>query len=126
MSDLSRFRNALHSQRAELMSSLGLRMDSLSSQGRVSEEDQASITHEEFISLTRNRIEHDKLKQLNAALERLSQGCYGLCLECGESIAPKRLAALPWARYCIHCQEMASHRAADEAEMVPAEGVLAD
>jgi len=120
------FRKALSSQRAELLASLGLRYDALSSHGRVSEEDQASLTHEEFISMARNRIEHEKLKQLNAALERLEDGDFGICQECGEEIAAKRLKAIPWARYCIHCQEEMATREPAENEVAPVQGLLAD
>lgn len=41
------------------------------------------------------------------ALERIENKTYGLCLECDEQISEKRLAALPWAKYCIKCQEAA-------------------
>ena len=39
------------------------------------------------------------------ALDRLDSGDYGICLSCEEPIPVKRLRALPWARYCIPCQE---------------------
>lgn len=126
MSDLQNFREALASHRAELLSSLGVRYDGLSSQGRVSEEDQANVTHEEFISMARNRIEHEKLKQLNLALQRLQDGDYGTCQECGEEIAPKRLKAIPWARFCIHCQDAVSSRQPEETEVSSAQGARAD
>jgi DnaK suppressor protein len=41
------------------------------------------------------------------ALDRLDAGDYGICLACDEAIAEKRLLALPWARYCVTCQENA-------------------
>jgi DnaK suppressor protein len=39
------------------------------------------------------------------ALHRLDHGDYGICDECGEPVSEKRLAAIPWAKYCIRCQE---------------------
>jgi DnaK suppressor protein len=39
------------------------------------------------------------------ALERIEKNTYGVCLECEEPISAKRLAALPWAKYCIACQD---------------------
>ncbi len=48
------------------------------------------------------------LKEVEGALKRVSQGTYGICEGCGEEISPNRLKALPWARYCIPCQEMRS------------------
>jgi len=39
------------------------------------------------------------------ALERLEEGTFGECLQCGTTIGAKRLEALPWTPYCIECQE---------------------
>jgi DnaK suppressor protein len=41
------------------------------------------------------------------ALERIDKHTYGLCTECEAQISEKRLAALPWAKCCIRCQEVA-------------------
>ena len=126
MPDVKSFRHTLTRQRTELMSSLGLKLDALASSGRVSEEDQATITHEEYISVARSRIDHEKLQLLNAALRRCDEGDFGTCLECGEEIAPKRLKAIPWAKYCIVCQDLAASRPPGEHEVAPAETALAD
>lgn len=53
-------------------------------------------------NLNRNSNLH---RQISEALSRLSAGTYGLCAHCGEDISPKRIAAVPWASYCIMCQE---------------------
>lgn len=45
------------------------------------------------------------LRLIRLALDRAANGTYGICLHCEEEILPKRLAALPWAAYCIKCQE---------------------
>jgi DnaK suppressor protein len=45
------------------------------------------------------------LREVRAALVRLETGEYGFCGNCEERIGPKRLSAIPWARYCIRCQE---------------------
>ncbi len=44
------------------------------------------------------------LKALEEALELIEAGEYGKCMECGELIAPKRLEAMPAAKFCIVCQ----------------------
>ena len=44
------------------------------------------------------------------ALERIETGEYGACAECEEPISERRLNALPWAKYCIRCQEEADQR----------------
>jgi DnaK suppressor protein len=46
------------------------------------------------------------LKNVRAALERIEEDMYGMCLRCEEPIAEKRLKAIPWASYCVDCQEL--------------------
>jgi DnaK suppressor protein len=48
--------------------------------------------------------EQDLLNQVNAALQRIEQGTYGICENCGQPINEKRLEALPWASLCLKCQ----------------------
>ncbi len=43
-------------------------------------------------------------REVEAALERLEAGSYGLCLDCRRPIAPARLGVLPWAARCLECQ----------------------
>ena len=47
------------------------------------------------------------LRQVKAALRRIHDGSFGMCIECESAIGPKRLAAVPWAPRCIRCQESA-------------------
>ena len=46
------------------------------------------------------------LKNIQAALDRIEDDIYGICLHCEEPIPEKRLRAVPWALYCVACQEM--------------------
>jgi DnaK suppressor protein len=75
--------------------------------GRVAEDDQAQISHDEFVSLRMNGLDYNQLRLVEEALDRLDTGDYGVCLACDEPIAEKRLRALPWARYCVTCQDLA-------------------
>jgi DnaK suppressor protein len=43
---------------------------------------------------------------INEALERIDDEEYGSCQNCEKEINPKRLDAIPWARYCLNCQEL--------------------
>lgn len=45
------------------------------------------------------------LKSIGAAFDRIEDGVYGVCLRCEEPIAEKRLKAVPWASYCVSCQD---------------------
>ena len=49
--------------------------------------------------------EFGQLRNARAALRRIEDGSFGRCQHCDEDIHPKRLAALPWAPFCIRCQE---------------------
>jgi len=99
------YRLRLQQKREEVLSGLGVKFDTLARMGRVAEDDQAQISHEEFVSLHLNRLDYGQLRLIDEALDRLSSGDYGICLGCEEAIPAKRLAALPWARYCVPCQE---------------------
>ena len=99
------YRLRLQQKREEVLSGLGVKFDTLARMGRVAEDDQAQISHEEFVSLHLNRLDYGQLRLIDEALDRLSSGDYGICLGCEEPIPAKRLAALPWARFCVPCQE---------------------
>jgi DnaK suppressor protein len=47
--------------------------------------------------------EEDVLKQIEAAIERIGGGNYGLCEKCGEQIPKTRLVAIPYATLCVRC-----------------------
>ena len=47
-----------------------------------------------------------QLQMIDEALQRIEDEEYGNCLNCGKDIMPKRLQAVPWARYCLNCQEL--------------------
>ena len=51
--------------------------------------------------------EFNQLRHARAALRRIQEGNFGVCQGCDEDIHPKRLAAVPWATFCIRCQEAA-------------------
>jgi DnaK suppressor protein len=56
------------------------------------------------------------LKDVQAALNRMDDESFGICLRCEEEIPEKRLKALPWAAYCVPCQETVDRmRAAGES-----------
>ena len=51
---------------------------------------------------------------INESLERISDKEYGACQNCEKPINPKRLNAVPWARYCLNCQELLEQGLLDE------------
>ncbi len=49
--------------------------------------------------------EKKKLLQIDDAIERIDESTYGLCEECGVKIPKGRLKVMPFAKYCVECQE---------------------
>jgi DnaK suppressor protein len=96
-------RRALEKKRDLILSAL--RPDRGQPNERVAEEDQGTMAHEEFVSMRLNHLDFSQLRLIDEALDRLESGDYGMCVACEEEIPGKRLTALPWARYCIPCQE---------------------
>ena len=51
------------------------------------------------------QMKAETLQRIHEALERLEEGSYGHCYECGDEISPQRLRALPFAVRCKDCEE---------------------
>jgi DnaK suppressor protein len=103
--DRTGHRARLLEKRATVLSALGATLDVGARMGRVAEDDQAQISHDEFVSSRMNGLDYTQLRLVEEALDRWDAGDYGICLACDLPIAEKRLIALPWARYCVTCQE---------------------
>jgi len=100
-----KYRQMLLDKRNQVLSGLGVKFDTIAKMGRVAEEDQAQLSHDEFVSLRLNSLDYGQLRLVEEALDRVQSGDFGVCLSCEQPIPPKRLQALPWARYCVPCQE---------------------
>ena len=59
--------------------------------------------------------ERHTMLRIEEALARIESGTYGICTNCSNEIRPGRLKAMPWARYCIDCQELAEKGMLEEA-----------
>jgi len=68
-------------------------------------------------SLQEDAIESETLTQVEDALQRIEDGTYGKCSDCGRPIEPARLEAVPWAAYCLEDQAKR-----DQAARVPLGG----
>jgi RNA polymerase-binding transcription factor DksA len=67
--------------------------------------DVASDLNQQEVELTLARVERGRLALVDAALQKLADGRYGTCEECGSLIGLPRLRALPWAQRCRRCVE---------------------
>lgn len=63
-----------------------------------------AYTKELLMSMSTN--DRQLLQSIDTALERIGNGGYGKCANCGQPIQEKRLEAVPWARHCIRCQDL--------------------
>lgn len=98
-------RAALLTERTALLIGGRGELDMLNSTGIVALEDQAPVLHDQFVALRRHHLDRRKLRLIDAAIARLDRGEFGACEECGDTISPKRLQVIPWAAYCIACQD---------------------
>jgi DnaK suppressor protein len=88
------------SMSAQKVAQVVSRLDVPSDEGDLSQQ-----SHEEWIFLNRNTLDLKLLREVQAALRRIQQTTYGVCAACDEPISAKRLAAVPWAKFCVQCQE---------------------
>ena|SRR5437763_10816423 len=67
--------------------------------------DRAEATYEKEVLFSQSENETQLLQMVNGALDRMNDGTYGKCLNCGREIELKRLEAVPWAHFCVACQK---------------------
>jgi len=104
--ELNKFREVLENKQAELAQVLRNR------EGIVIEKspdalDEVQNAAERELAIRNLDRESILLRNVRAALHRIDEGTFGVCAHCEEDISLKRLNAVPWAAYCIQCQEIA-------------------
>jgi len=103
--DVNKFKALLTAKRKELMSQSGQREGIRIVQSNEQIEAVQLAGQREIAALALER-ETESLIQIVAALQRIDDDQFGICLDCEEPISAKRLAAVPWAAYCLSCQEL--------------------
>ncbi len=106
--ELDGFRKTLKTRQAELTNGR-LNREALTIETSADELDRIQFAQERDFAMEALDRESVRLREIRAALDRLDSGTFGICLNCDEEIAAKRLAAVPWAALCIDCQEAADH-----------------
>jgi DnaK suppressor protein len=76
--------------------------------------DLAVRNYSKNVMLAVSENESRQLALIDEALRRIEGKDYGLCQNCETPINPKRLEAIPWARYCLNCQELVEQGLLDE------------
>ena len=113
--ELSKFRKLLHAKQAQLAGTLTKR-EEITIQKTADAFDESRLANEREMAITKINLESTLLRKVRSAQDRLEQGCYGTCMKCDGDISLKRLAAVPWAAYCIRCQEIADRDELEAAE----------
>jgi DnaK suppressor protein len=68
--------------------------------------DRANFDSDRDLALSLSDNERETLLQIEEAIRRIDTGAFGSCTSCSKPIGDLRLHAIPWARYCIDCQEL--------------------
>jgi len=113
--ELSRFRKILEARQTELAKVLRNR-EGIAIEKSPDALDEVQHAAERELAIRNLDRESHLLRNVRAALQRLDDGSYGTCLHCDEDISPKRLEAVPWAGYCIRCQEIADRNTEEGTE----------
>ncbi len=92
-------------EKASLLREPRSALDTLRHPANLSVEDRVPLIHDQVVALNFRRQSYEKLRKIDAALERINTGEFGTCQACEEPIPRKRLLAIPWADLCVPCQE---------------------
>ena len=104
--ELTKYRNILEDKQADLEQVIRNR-EAITIEKSPDALDEVQHAAERELAIRNLDRESNLLRNVRAALRRMDDGTYGVCLHCEEDISPKRLAAIPWAALCITCQEVA-------------------
>jgi DnaK suppressor protein len=99
------FHERLLTERNQIISGREGGLDLLATSENLALDDQAALLHEQFVALQQRGMNQQKLKLIDEALARLERGDFGMCEHCGEALPRKRLSVIPWAAFCVACQE---------------------
>jgi DnaK suppressor protein len=104
--EINKYREILEAKQTELAQVLRNR-DGITIEKSPDALDEVQNAAERELAIRNLDRESNLLRNVRAALHRIDEGMFGVCLHCEEDISPKRLNAVPWAPYCISCQEIA-------------------
>src|ERR1700761_3723024 len=104
--ELKKFKETLEAKQAELEQFVRNR-EGIAIEKSPDALDEVQHAAERELAIRNLDRESQLLRNVRAALRRIEDGSFGICLHCEEEISPKRLNAVPWAPFCIQCQEQA-------------------
>jgi DnaK suppressor protein len=114
-SELNKYRTVLETKQADLVHMIRNR-DGIAIEKSADALDEVQYATERELAIRSLDRDSNLLRNVRAALDRIEEGSFGVCLHCDENISPKRLAAVPSTAYCIVCQELADRSQYDGAD----------
>jgi DnaK suppressor protein len=114
-SEVNKYKEILETRQAELVEVLRNR-DGITIEKSPDALDEVQNAAERELAIRNLDRESNLLRNVRAALRRIDEGSFGVCVHCDEEISPKRVAAVPWTPYCIQCQEAADKAQEDGSE----------
>ena len=102
--ELDRYQGILTAKVTELERLVRYR-DAITVERSADQLDEIQAASQRALAVCNLDRECKQLRDIRAALRRIREGEFGTCRECDEEIHQKRLAAVPWAQFCIRCQE---------------------
>ncbi len=114
-SEVNKYKEILESRQAELVGVLRNR-DGITIEKSPDALDEVQNAAERELAIRNLDRESNLLRNVRAALRRIKDGSFGVCVHCDEDISPRRVAAVPWTPYCIQCQEAADKAQEDGSE----------
>jgi DnaK suppressor protein len=102
------YKQELERQRATVLSALKQVESERQSLDLISPKDSGDQSVENLSTeslFERSSQRRTTLRLIEAALRRIADGSFGVCVTCGEEIKKRRLEALPWTQFCLPCQE---------------------
>ena len=89
----------------QLLSRNRTEVEAIRTENTEDEGDLARISHNKDVLCNLQEADLTRMRLIENAIEALDRGQYGECARCGAEINGKRLLAMPWAAFCIGCQE---------------------
>lgn len=66
--------------------------------------DMSSVAYSRDVLFNVSETQRQRIHDIDVALDQIEKGEYGICIECGEEISPRRMEVRPFSRYCIECK----------------------
>lgn len=115
--EVKKYKDILETRQAELAEVLRNR-EGITIEKSPDALDEVQNAAERELAIRNLDRESNLLRNVRAALRRIEEGNFGICVHCEEEISPKRIAAVPFTPFCIACQEQADRAQEEGSESI--------